>query len=247
VKRLGASRMSTASKNESQWKARFNLHRNGVIVSRVTDLSPDVTLVTQSDGCNTHVVSIEIVTPGLSLLDAIDRSQLIANRCADVLSFISGFGVTCSLGQINEINGELGITEGGVMSSATADLAKPEEVDLTKPAFQRVMQEKDAKLALQLSHFRRGLSSSDVIDQIKEFYQVIEGEYGKNDPRFDRYRYVRNLVSHPELNDPNVKNTAIALVGKTYLDPSEPQDLSALMTDLKNIKTEARNIIQLKI
>jgi hypothetical protein len=94
----GAGKMSEAPK--SQWTARFIIHNNGILASKVVNL-PDVTLVTKSDGGNTRIISFEITTPILSFVDAIKYSQRMANRCTDILSFISGYGVSCSLKQIN--------------------------------------------------------------------------------------------------------------------------------------------------
>lgn len=209
---------------------------------------PDVTLVTDSDGRNTSVISIEIITPVLSFLDAINYSQRMANRCTDVLSFISGYGVACSLKQINEIGEEVGAAKiGAIFFSVGGLLVKPGEVDLTKPAFSRVIQEKDKKLARQFSHFRLGISSLDVIEQIREFYQIIEDEYGENDPKTQKYKCLRNLLSHPELIKPESKAAAIAMVGKSYLDPSEPSDISVLLKHLVNLKNDAMCIIESKI
>lgn len=238
--------MSMEPKTKNLWKARFIVHPNGIAVSKVLNL-PDVTLVTESIGGSTRVTSVEITTPILSLVDAKRYSQRMANRCADILSFISGYGVTCYLKQMNEIGGEVGTAKAGTISvSFDASLERPEEVDLTKPAFLRVIQEKDEKLARQLSHFRRGISSLDIIEQIREFYQIVEDEYGESHPKTAKYRYVRHIVSHPELVTTNAKAAAIQMMGKSYLDPSEPNDVSVLSNHLVDLKKDALNIIRSK-
>jgi len=238
--------MSRVLETKKRWKARFSIHPDGIAVSKVLNL-PDVTLVTESGGGSTSVTSIEITTPILSFVDAINNSQRMANRCTDILSFVSGYGVTCSLNQINEIGDGGAAKTGAIDFSADASIVKPEEVDLTRPAFLRVIKEKDEKLARQLSHFRRGISSLDIIEQIREFYQIMEDEYGENDPKTEEYKYVRHLVSHPDLCRPDAKAAAIAMLGKSYLDPSEPNDMSALSNHLANLKNDAKSIIESKI
>jgi hypothetical protein len=190
---------------------------------------------------------MEITTPNLSFVDAINYSRIIANRCTDILSFIVGYGVSCSLKQINEIGSEVGkVKTGAVFMSADAFIVKPEEVDMTKPSFSRILRNQDDKLARQLSHYRRGVSSTDVIDQIREYYQIIEDEYGKNDQRTKKYTFVRHLVNHPYLNDPNAAAAATTIVGKPYLDPSAPSDILALKAELDTLKNEAIKIIKAK-
>lgn len=226
----------------NQWKVIF-ITTPKVVVSKVLNL-PNVTLVTESDERNTSITSIEITTPDLSFVDAINYSQLMANRCADILSFISGYGVVCSLKQINEIGGDIGTPKmGAVMFTADALFVKPTEVNLTRPAFLGVIKEKDEKLARQLSHLRRGISSSDLIEQIREFYQIIEDEYGENDHRTEQYKYVRHLVNHAELTRAKSKEEAIRILGKPYLDPSQPSDISVLSHHLASLKKDAFDII----
>jgi len=239
--------MKPTPRTESEWRAKFSINPDGVIVSKVLNL-PDVTLVTEFDGSNNRIISVEIITPNFPLFDAIDYLQRIANRCTDILSFISGYGVSCVLRQMNEINGEDGTAKTGIVPiSFDAALAKPEEVDLTKPAFLRVIEEKDEKLARQLSHFRLGISSSNIIEQIREYYQIIEDEYGQDDPRLVKYKWVRDLLMHAKLDHKKAIAEALKIVGKPYFDPSAPKDISALSTHLIDIKTKARHIIRSKV
>jgi hypothetical protein len=229
------------------WKAKFNVHPEKIIVSRVVNL-PNVTLITEIEGENTKVISIEITTPNLPFVDAVNYSKVLANRCVDIMSFIVGYGVSCFLNQINEISNETGKSKTGmIFLTGGAFIAKPVEIDITKSSFTAILQNTDAKLTRQLAHYRRGISSQDVIEQIREFYLVLEDEYGKNSPRLQPIAYIRHLVSHPELNSASAKRDAITLLGKTYLDPSAPNDLSTLRQQLENIKNEAKCVIEAKI
>lgn len=229
-----------------KWNAIFNLKPSRIIVAKVNSL-PDVKLRTDSDG-TTFITSIEITTPELSFLDAIKHSEEKANRCADIISFITGLPVSCTLRQINEIGPAGTVRTGAVPFTGGADLAcMPQEVDLTAPRIYDVLYNKNKKLARQLSHYRRGISSSDVIQKIREFYQVVEDEYSKHHPFIEKYKYVRILLSHPEMDRERSKAEAKKIVGKEYFDPSSPQDMTALEIHLKQIKDEAERIIKSKI
>lgn len=228
-----------------KWKAVFRIVPDGVVVAGVKDI-PEIRLITQ-EGNNKRVTSIEIATPDLSFVDAVAYSKLIANRCVDLISYIVGRGVSCSLTQITEI-GPLGIVkEGHAFWNLDTLLATPQYIDITTASFSDVLQNKKAELARQLSHYRRGIASSDIIEQIREFYQIIEDEYPKNHQFIEKHRYVRHLVSHAELKEPHSKQEATKLIGKPYLDPSAPEDIDALRSHLGEIKHEAELIIKSKI
>ena len=229
-----------------KWKAVFKLEPKRILVLKVKDF-PEVKLVTDSDGRNTSITSIEVITPELSFVEAINHSKLKANRCIDMISFISGFGVSCTLKQINELGTSGTPKTGATFCSADAVISKPQEVNITTTAFSNVLQGMNEKLARQLSHYRRGLSSIDIVEQIREFYQVVEDEYPNNHPFRKKYKNVRHLVSHAELADPRSKSEAMKILGKTYFDPSAPTDMTTLVTHLKQIKDEAERIIKSKI
>ena len=229
-----------------KWRAVFKLVPDGVGVAQVKDL-PEVRLVTEVKGNNKYITSIEITTPDLSFVDAVTYSKLVANRCVDMISYIIGRGVSCSLGQITEIGPPGTVKTGRAFYGVDALLSTLQNVDITTASFSDVLQNKNTKLARQLSHYRRGVASSDVVEQIREFYQVLEDEYPENHPFMQKYRYVRHLVSHAELTDKRSKEEAKKIVGKPYLDPSAPEDMRALETHLDEIKNKAEQVIRSKI
>jgi hypothetical protein len=229
-----------------KWIAVFKLTPERIGVAQVKDL-PNVKLLTDVTGNNKYITSLEITTPDLSFVDAINYSKLIANRCGDIISYIVGFGVSCSLSQINEIGPSGTIKTGAVFLLADAVLSKMQNVDITTTSFSGVLENKDRKLARQLSHYRRGLSSSDTIEKIREFYQVLDDEYPKDHPSIQKYRYVRHLVSHPELTKDRSIEEAEKIFGRPYLDPSAPEDIQALQKHLNEIKYEAEQLIKAKI
>jgi hypothetical protein len=244
---LGGSllNMKGESTKICKWKAVFKIVPDGVVVADVKDL-PEVRLVTQV-GNNKYITSIEITTSDLSFVDAIAYSELLANRCVDLISYIVGRGVSCSLTQIIETGPPGIVREGHAFMTLDTLLAKPQYVDITTASFSDVLQNRNQKLARQLSHYRRGIASSDIIEQIREFYLVLEDEYPDNHPSLQRYRYVRNLVSHAEVTNPRSEEEARRIVGKTYIDPSAPQDLAVLRNHLNEIKCEAERVVKSKV
>jgi len=241
---IPVGRLMKASKI-CKWQAVFKIVPAGVAVTDVKDL-PEVRLIT-GVGNNKYITSIEITTPDLSFVEAVTYSKLMANRCIDIISYIVGHGVSYSLGQITEIGPSGTVKEGHAFCGVDTLLARPQNVDITRASFSDVLQNKNSKLARQLSHYRRGIASPDIIEQIREFYLVLEDEYPSNHPFLQKYRYVRNLVSHAELDTERSVEEAKKIVGKAYLDPSAPEDMDALQTHLNEIKYEAERVIKSKI
>jgi hypothetical protein len=62
-----------------------------------------------------------------------------------------------------------------------------------------------------------------------------------------KYRYVRNLVSHPKLNKSCVVSQATARFGKPYIDPSSPEDLDKLREDAKSLMEKAKEALLNKL
>lgn len=229
-----------------KWKAIFKLTPERIGVAQVKDI-PEVRLVAETIGNNTFITSIEITTSDMSFVDAVNYSNKIANRCVDFISSLVGYGASCSLGQINEIGPPRTVKEEATSFGADCVLSRLQNVDITTSSFSNALHDKDTKLTRQLSHYRRGLASSDVIEKTREFYLVLEDEYSENHPFRQKYRYVRHLVSHADLTDPHSAEEAKRIVGKSYLDPSVPEDMRALEKHLDEIKNEAERVIKSSI
>lgn len=228
-----------------KWKATFKL-RPDIEVKQIRDL-PDVRLITKDRKNRKRMTGIEVTTPDLSFVDAINYSTLLANRCADIISYTNGIGVSCSLKQINEIGPAGEVKTGGAFLSCNAILVKPQEIDIANTAFLNVLRSKDEKLSRQLSHYRRAIASSDIVEKLREFYLVLEDEYPKNHRIRHKYKYARNLVSHAKLIWPESAREAKRILGKPYLDPSAPSDMQALQRHVDDIKGEAKKCIETKI
>lgn len=232
--------MGDTNSKKSQWKASFILS-TPVAVMDVKSLKGIEFVIEDKDR---KITGINVITPEMSHVSAVTYAGIICSRCVDYLSFSSGIPVTASLRQINEIGSKVAIRTGFVECSFNLIIAKRVDVDITIAAFQRVLQNEDIKLGLQLAHFRRGMLAKDVVEKIREFYQVLELEGA---PAAETYRYVRHLVSHPELTKRKSVEEAIKIIGKPYFDPSAPRDLRNIARDASAIEKEARLIIQSRL
>lgn len=184
-----------------------------------------------------------IITPSLTIKEADDFAQENANRIFDYLSAIHNYPIEGYLSNTVELKPEGEVKTGYKKFSSDAILHKPEDLDFDKDSF-KVLTTK--KLARQLSHFRRGLKTTDVIEKFREFYLICEDEYPSGH-QFLKVKPVRALLSHPELNRPGHIAKAKNLVGKNYFDPSDPRDMAAIKDYSNKIEKEAREIIKRKI
>jgi len=228
---------SSAEVKRCRWKVNFSL-TDKVLAKTIVDL-PDIKLLTEVVRNNTYITAIEIATPELSFAEATEFSSLAANRCCDLISFVIGRGVSCTLQQINEI-GPPGAVKGGFKLFTVGTIIEaPKDFDLSTAPFLRVLEDEDQKLARQLSHYRRGIASLDIIEKVREFYQVLEDETGSQFK--EKYQWLRDLVSHPELTRSTAsKQKATERVRKTYVDLSSPRDIKTLQKQLEQIKLDAK-------
>ena len=184
-----------------------------------------------------------IITPILTIKEADDFAQENANRIFDYLSAIHNYPIEGYLSKMVELKPEGEVKKGYKKSSVGLTVHEPEDLDFNNDSF-KVLTTK--KLARQLSHFRRGLKTDDVIEKIREFHLICEDEPAGHQFLED-VKPVRHLVSHPELNNPKHIAKAKNLVGKNYLDPSDPRDMAAIKEYSNKIEKKAREIIKRKI
>jgi hypothetical protein len=218
-----------------------------VLANTVKDL-PQIRLLTQIVENNTYITSIEITTPELPFIGAVEYSSHRANLCVALISFYVGRGISCTLQQMNEIGTPGSVKEGAKFFTINSILEAPRDIDITLTQFSNALEGKDQILTRQLGHYRKGIASSDAIKRILEFYQVLEDEYPKQNISFrQKYGYVRDLLSHAKLDRETSRKKAENLVGKPYFDPSSPQDLKALEKQARQIECDAENVLKLKL
>lgn len=234
-----------------QWKAvfRFPLHIREKNIAKFEGIEFKIAFDTEKVREGIILKGFSIITPTLTRQEAFHFVREKANRIFDYISAIHNYSIEGYLSNMVEVKTEVEVKTGYAEFSADAILHKPEDLDFNKDSVKSVLQNNDEKLMRQLSHFRRGLKTDDVITKIREFYLIIEDEYPLKHPFREGYKYVRHLQSHAEMDRLNSIDTkkAITLLGKKYMDPSNPKDMEAIKRDLKIIEREARKIINSKI
>ncbi|OLS14295.1 MAG: hypothetical protein RBG13Loki_2083 [Promethearchaeota archaeon CR_4] len=219
-----------------RWRVTFDFIPPKILVSRIKNV-PDVLLITTDEGERKWITSIEMITPELSFTEALISASETANHYADFISFAVNYGVSCTIRQINEVGEGGKPKQGGTIKFLECRVVTPENIDLTKYVGNEVYRR-------QFAHYRKGLSSTDVVERIREFFIVLEDSYPKNDPRLTKWAWVRNLVSHHELIVKGQMIEAEKLIGKHYFDPSTPQDENALHENAVELKKEAKECLE---
>jgi hypothetical protein len=206
----------------------------------------DIILDTEKVGDKIKLKGFSIFTPELTFMEAINHVKEKANRFSDYISAIHNIPITFHL--ISMVKNVGGIRERTRMSpEINVRVYKPEKLDLNKASFKKVYQNNDIKLARQLAHFRRGLETEDIITKIREFYLIVEDEYGKENHFCKKFSYARHLQAHPYIADQNLLPKVKTLLRKDYMDPSNPQDIEVIKKDETIIEKEAINIIKNKL
>ena len=237
------------SSKECRWEAVFSfsppVHEIGIAVPEGFSL-PDgsefkIKFDTERKNESVIIKGFSIVTPTLPSREALYFAQKTANRIFDLMSAIHNYPIEGCLSNMVEIKPEGEVKTGIKEMTVNAILHKPEDLDFNKDSIKNVFQNKDEMLMRQLSHFRRGLETDDTITKIRDFYQICEDEYSPGHFFIEKYKYVRNIMSHPVVKQEK------KLLGKKFMDPSDPKDMEVIKSDSKTIESEARKIINSKI
>jgi hypothetical protein len=224
-----------------RWKARFRLSPS-VLLGKIKNTA-DVRIVKESNDPNARASVLEIVTPELAYEDARNYALEVANRVADYLSFLKQSSVGATLFNINQIPPRGSKIRIKVPFATRRLVDRPTNIDMSAKPIAQITGEQEAQLARQLSHYRRALETDDVITRVREAYQVIEEDEITYRQFLDNYRYVRHLVSHPKLSKSCAVYQAKKRFGKSYINPSSPEDLAKLCEDAKNLMEKAKEIL----
>ncbi len=228
-----------AKEEVCHWQANFDL--DPPISLYIVQNLPDVQILRCSDDTSALFDKIEVTTRGVASyieahLDAVET----CNRCTDFLTFIKGFPVKATLSEIRP-QGSKTVCVPHDLDFVVAE--RHTNIDLAEETIERIIRGNDGKLNRQLSHYRRAIETDDVITKIKELYQVIEAEKDKYSQFLKKYKYVRDLLSHPEVNHPPIVQKAKDRFGRAHIDPSSPKDLDELKKDAEKLLVEAREIL----
>jgi len=196
-----------------------------------------------------------IVIPATNEREARILAEGKANRIFDYLSWIHNRSITGDFCGMTEIRSAGEVRSGMAILSVSAIIHNP--VDLDFSLIRDILEGRDERLLRQLGHYSMGLKAIDVVSKYREFYQVIEDELERTDTSdimpleniedIDSdtiKKVVRNLSSHPVLSkNKRHASTATALLGRPYLDMSNPQDKKFIYDNLKIVKEEAQEIM----
>lgn len=166
------------------------------------------------------------------------------NRISDYLTSIHRRPVEAYLIQITEIRPAGEVKQGEALSGVSAGVHQPVHLDFAN--IENLIGCGDTKALRQLAHYRMGLRYAlDPINQLREFYLILEDEYGKDHMLLVPYRYVRNALCHPELRDlSNQIKKLLEDIGEKSLDPSSPKAMELIQTKVQPIKREAEKVIE---
>jgi hypothetical protein len=164
------------------------------------------------------------------------------NRISDYLTSIHRLPVEAYLQSITEIRPKGEVKQGYATLQMSTNIHQPVHLDFTN--IEKLIGCGDTKALRQLAHYRMGLRySSDPINQLREFYLILEDEYGKDHSLLIPYRYVRNALCHPELDLSNQTKKLLVDIGEPSLDPSSPRAVELIKTKVQPLKKEAEKVI----
>lgn len=228
-----------------QWRAIFNLqspiHEKGIVEIEGIEFN--------TENVNETIVikGFSIITPTLEYDKAKNYAMEKANRIFDYISAIHNYAIKGYLSNMTEEKPQGETKTGIIQINLSSVIHKPEYLDFSKKSLENILNGTDIKFQRQLSHFRTGLEVDHIITKIQEFYKIIEDEYDEQHPFNKENKYIRHLISHPELTHKQHKKSAEDKLGKPYFDPSNPEDREKIKKDVEKIKNEARKIIKNKL
>ena len=237
------------SSERCQWEAVFGFCPpiGEKSIAKIEGIKFEIEFDTEKVGEGIILKGFSIITPTLAKQEASLFVWEKANRIFDYLSAIHNYSIEGYLSKMVEVQPEGEVKTGYVESTVGLTIRESEALDFNKDSIKRVLQNNDEKLVRQLSHFRRGLETDDVITEIREFYLICEDEYPPEHPFIKKYKYARNLQSHAKMDRKNSIKKAKDQLEKNYMDPSDPKAMEAIKRDSKIIEKEAREIINRNI
>lgn len=205
-------------------------------------------IISEESSGSVKLIGFVLLVEAFSDNEAKEISQLKANRVYDYLTSIHNVPINGYLAYYRESKQESYSTESDVKIKWDQLTAK--RVDLS--VVEKMTKWGEIKLMRQLSHYRIGLKASDdIVTQIREFYLIVEDEYGdERHPKhgfLSRYKGIRDLVYHPKINNPDSSFPDGMPFAANYLDLSNPKAIEELRTYAQMIKKEANKIIESKI
>ncbi len=106
---------------------------------------------------------------------------------------------------------------------------------------------------LQLNWYLHGQNGSSAIERIKNYYNVLEEEKRLTKKSATPYeppadaRFLRNAVSHPDLNDPKVVDYLQKNLGASKIDPKNEAHIRFLEGQVLFLQSEAQRVLDGKV
>lgn len=222
------------------WNAKFKLSWS-ILENSIKDTDETISETRINEIGSKFLTGFSLSIPPSSADEAFRIAIEKGNRVADYLGSIHHLPVQADLCNITEIKPK-GETKIGIASvKISGNIHQP--VDLDFANIKKLLVHDDPKIPRQLAHYNSGLRSSDPINQFREFYLVLEDEYSKNNPSYlEKYRFIRHALNHPELNKP-IKQKLWDEIRAFHIDPSSPDAQKLVEENLRNLKDDARLII----
>jgi hypothetical protein len=168
---------------------------------------------------------------------------------ASLLTLIEfGHGLPVNIGEVHthaiEPASEVSMGLGFVKVGATL----PREVPMPPAQLVATLSE---KTRLQLNWYLLGRNSPSVIEQIKDYYKVLEQQKqmtAKSAPRYpppEEARLLRNAVSHPEPE--SAKSYLRKNIGSSRIDPKNEAHIRFLESKVSLLQSEAQRVLDGKV
>jgi hypothetical protein len=222
------------------WEANFRLSWE-ILENDIKDTEGIKSTIKTNEIGSKFLTGFSLVIPPSSYEEARIIAIEKGNRVADYLSSIHNLSVEAYLTNITEIKSQGEIKKGYATLEVSASLHKP--VDLDFANIKKFLACNDPKVLRQLAHYSKGLKySRDPITQFREFYLMLEDEYGKKHPNLQKYSYIRHAIMHAKL-DPKHEQKLLDQIGTSYIDPSSPEAIEFVKEKLPDLANEATQIV----
>jgi hypothetical protein len=159
-------------------------------------------------------------------------------------------GVTPDIGQVQthtvDPDSEVSIGLGFIKLAATLVRQVP-----MPPA--EIVENLSGSTRMLIGWYVRGQKSESVIDRIKYFYMVLDGEVKRTSQKSHPYsplqecKYLRDAISHPKVGNPDLVNYLKQEIQSTTIDPTNESHLRFLERKVPVIQREAQRILNLKV
>lgn len=238
---MKGGQITTTIEGSLGWSASFKLSWD-ILENIIRDADGIISEIRTNELGNKFLTGFSLRIPPSNAEEALIIAVEKGNRVADYLGSIHSLPVQAYLLNITEIKLK-GEAKAGIANILTsANVHQPVDLDFSN--IKNLIACEDTKILRQLAHYNFGLRYSyDPINQFREFYLVLEDEYGKRSPELKKYSYIRHALNHPELNNKEFKIRLLGEIGAYHIDPSSPEAQKLVEDNLQSLKQDANRII----